>query len=562
LKHFFVNVKTFEISLYKMLAGGYLLGSTGIRIHGPKIKDLLWIPGDLPVRGKLQPTMLKERTQMVYKLVPDRMKTLVIINSNFSDFECIQAAADMGQNYADNVIVITPLLARLTFALNDLQRYRNPPEKEVILVVTVTYMFADFVILKRDANFDLYVAEHITRKPDQCARMFPEIYNDFYPHSTIFLAQEEYSSLVDDLRSRYQPENSFVKPFRRWDFFLLWGGLYYAMNDEDYDPRYRIPNFTSGIEAPIRFQKPYLERCVILPERSPVPCEIYGYNGPPQSIQLFYFHDFFLVHEKIVYDRRQASRNVIIATGSSNQIIGYVDERGVPYASPTASVETVQKEVIKHVNQRTTVEELSEEDVKPIANSTPIKPVPETECANVKFILQNNICAIEVYKNGVSKRLGNFEGKDWTPLYLSMVNGTPEIGEKAKNDYENFPKHVIYDVLKIIGKPLNAIKIDPKWGFKLEENDGNILFQIETPNGPRLIPQELVLSAFLKAMKIRAEWILTTDTQIKEKNAMDTEIKQIRLSTSFKLNESQKSVFEKAAAKNSVEILSFVNDTQ
>uniref|UniRef100_A0A914QG76 Uncharacterized protein n=1 Tax=Panagrolaimus davidi TaxID=227884 RepID=A0A914QG76_9BILA len=525
-----------------MLAGGYLLGSTGIRIHGPKIKDLLWIPGDLPVRGRLQPTMLKERTQMVYKLVPDRMKNLVIINSNFSDFECIQAAADMGQNYADNVIVITPLLARLTFALNDLQRFRNPPEKEVILVVTVTCMFADFVIIKRDANFDIYVAEHITRKPDECARMFPKIYNDFYPHSTIFLAQEEYSSLVEDLRSQYQPENSFVKPFRRWDFFLLWGGLYYAMNDEDYDPRYRIPNFTSGIEAPIRFQKPYLERCVILPERSPVPCEIYGYNGPSQSIQLFYFHDFFLVHEKIVYDRRQASRNVIIATGSSNQIIGYVDERGVPYASPTASVETAQKEVIKHVNQRTAVEELSEEDVKPIANSTPIEPVPETESANVKFILQNNICAIEVYKNGVSKRLGNSEGKDWTPLYLSMVNGTPEIGEKAKN------------VLKIIGKPLNVIKIDPKWGFKLEENDGNILFQIETPNGPRLIPQELVISAFLKAMKIRAESAM----EIRAESAIDPQIKEIRLSTNFKLTEPQKAIFKKAALKNNLEIIFYI----
>uniref|UniRef100_A0AC35G9A9 Uncharacterized protein n=1 Tax=Panagrolaimus sp. PS1159 TaxID=55785 RepID=A0AC35G9A9_9BILA len=527
-----------------MLAGGYLLGSTGIRIHGPKIKDLLWISGDLPVRGRLQPTMLKERTQMVYKLVPDRMKNLVIINSNFGDFECIQAAADMGQNYADNVIVITPLLARLTFALNDLQRFRNPPEKEVILVVTVTYMFADFVILKRDANFDLYVAQHITRKPDECARIFPEIYNDFYPHSTIFLAQEEYNSLVEDLRSQYQPENSFVKPFRRWDFFLLWGGLYYAMNDEDYDARYRIPNFTSGIEAPVRFHKSNVERCVILPERSPVPCEIYGYNGPPQSIQLFYFHDFFLVHEKIVYDRRQASRNIIIATGSSNQIIGYVDERGVPYASPTASVETAQKEVIKHVNQRTTVEALSEDDVKPVANS-PIKPVTETESASVKFILQDNICAIEVYKNGVSKRLGNSEGKDWTPLYLSMVNGTPEIGEKAKNDYENLPKYVIYDVLKIVGKPLNAIKIDPKWGFKLEENDGNILFQIETPNGPRLIPQEIVLSAFLKAMKLQAE------------PAINTPIKEIRVITNFILSKSQKALINTAALKNNLKILSF-----
>uniref|UniRef100_A0A914QAQ0 Uncharacterized protein n=1 Tax=Panagrolaimus davidi TaxID=227884 RepID=A0A914QAQ0_9BILA len=129
-----------------------------------------------------------------------------------------------------------------------------------------------------------------------------------------------------------------------------------------------------------------------------------------------------------------------------------------------------------------------------------------------------------------------------------MVNGTPEIGEKAKNDYEKFPKHVIYDVLKIIGKPLNVIKIDPKWGFKLEENDGNILFQIETPNGPRLIPQELVISAFLKAMKIRAESAMENNPALTE----------IRLSTNFRLSKSQKSVFEKAAVKNSLTILYFI----
>uniref|UniRef100_A0AC35GAS4 Uncharacterized protein n=1 Tax=Panagrolaimus sp. PS1159 TaxID=55785 RepID=A0AC35GAS4_9BILA len=179
----------------------------------------------------------------------------------------------------------------------------------------------------------------------------------------------------------------------------------------------------------------------------------------------------------------------------------------------------------------------------PVSDVLPKKPILPPQ---IKFLFRGNFYAVEIISNGDTEVMS-----DWTPLYLSMANGTPEIGENAKDDFKKFPTYVVYDVLKIVGKPLNAIKIDPKWGFKLEENDGNILFQIETPNGPRLIPQEIVLSAFLKAMKIRAE------------SAINTPVKEIRLLTGFELNESQKAVFEKAAAKNNLKIIFYiVNDTQ
>uniref|UniRef100_A0AC35FBI7 Uncharacterized protein n=1 Tax=Panagrolaimus sp. PS1159 TaxID=55785 RepID=A0AC35FBI7_9BILA len=71
---------------------------------------------------------------------------------------------------------------------------------------------------------------------------------------------------------------------------------------------------------------------------------------------------------------------------------------------------------------------------------------------------------------------------DWTPLYLSMAESGIEIGETAQFHHCDYPKHVIYDILKIIGKPFNEINMDPKWGFQVVENNGITCFQIETQN--------------------------------------------------------------------------------
>uniref|UniRef100_A0A914QUB9 Uncharacterized protein n=1 Tax=Panagrolaimus davidi TaxID=227884 RepID=A0A914QUB9_9BILA len=165
--------------------------------------------------------------------------------------------------------------------------------------------------------------------------------------------------------------------------------------------------------------------------------------------------------------------------------------------------------------------------------------------SQIKFLFNENFNAIEISERGFSKMLKDAFGNEWNPLYLSMAQATVEVGKKAKTDHEKFPKYVVYDVLKVIGKPLNEIKIDPKWGFKLVEKDGIIYFQIETISGPRLFPQEMIIAAFLKSMKLQTESIL------------NVQIKEICISTNFKLNESQKAIFEKAAEMNFLEISGF-----
>uniref|UniRef100_A0A914YX06 Uncharacterized protein n=1 Tax=Panagrolaimus superbus TaxID=310955 RepID=A0A914YX06_9BILA len=527
-----------------MFTGSYMLGSTGIKYRNQNIQKLEWLPDGPPVRGRSEPGLIKERAELVYQLVPGRMKNLVIINTSYLDFECIQAAADIGEKYADNVIVITSLMSRLTHAIRNLAEFWNPPENEIILIVTVTSIFAEFVILRRDQSFQLYIAEYFERKPEDCSKIFPDVYRDFYPHATVFLVHDDYGNLANDLKTQYQPENCFIKSFRRWDYPILWGGIFYGdTNEQDFDPRYRIKNFSDGIETTIgRSQK----RHVILPDRTPVPCDIYGFDGTPQPIQLYFFHEHFLIYEKLVYQQRKATINVIQATGSSRQLIGYFDKRGVPYLKDNAGTLNCKNLVYGSFAPNSVVK-AHNPTFESEYNSSTAKTV-EKESSNVVFLFQNNQCAVEAYKNDGMERIKNSEGNEWTPLYLSMANEAPEIGERAVKDYQRSPKYVIYDVFKIIGKPINEIIINPEWGFTLIEDEGIVYFQVETPSGPSgLFSQQLVISVFLKAMKIRAESAFN-----------NTVLSEIRLSTNFKLSESQKTIFKEAALKNRLKILSFI----
>uniref|UniRef100_A0A914P3V6 Uncharacterized protein n=1 Tax=Panagrolaimus davidi TaxID=227884 RepID=A0A914P3V6_9BILA len=168
------------------------------------------------------------------------------------------------------------------------------------------------------------------------------------------------------------------------------------------------------------------------------------------------------------------------------------------------------------------------------------------EYTKISFIfLYDGKFGIEIDKNGQKRMLKNIFDNDWTPLYLSMAESGIEIGETAQFHHCDYPKHVIYDILKVIGKPFNEINMDPKWGFQVVENNGITCFQLETRNGKRMIPEEMVLAAFFKTMKARAETYLNED------------VKEICLSTNFKVTESQRNIFNKAAMKVNLEIKLF-----
>uniref|UniRef100_A0AC34FRR6 Uncharacterized protein n=1 Tax=Panagrolaimus sp. ES5 TaxID=591445 RepID=A0AC34FRR6_9BILA len=133
-----------------------------------------------------------------------------------------------------------------------------------------------------------------------------------------------------------------------------------------------------------------------------------------------------------------------------------------------------------------------------------------------------------------------------------MTEGGPHIGERAQNDYQEFPSFVIYDIMKVIGKRWDQINPSQQWGFQLVPADETIGFDIDTSSKKRqTFPQELVLAMFLKTMKSCAD------------SHFGTAIKEIYISTDFFLTESQKTIFEKAAAKLNLKIVTYtLIDTQ
>uniref|UniRef100_A0AC35GSS1 Uncharacterized protein n=1 Tax=Panagrolaimus sp. PS1159 TaxID=55785 RepID=A0AC35GSS1_9BILA len=493
-----------------MFIASYLLSSTGIRYKKNNDQEMKWLEKIKPSRG-LKPEIIAERADRVFKLLPNRIKYLVIVNGNISNFEMIQACVKVAEKYSDNIIVIPSLLARMTHALRDIAKLHHPPPDELILVVTINNSFIDYVILKRDHDFQLNIVRRsFCNSRNECMKELKKIYDQFVVDATVVLVHDKCSEDVDRIRNDFKPANLFVRFYKRWDYLLMSGALLRApdVNEREFDERYQIPNFSMGIETNINGGK----NLVILADRTRIPCKIYGVDGTPRFITLF---------DDLILESKEASKKHVWLTGSSDQVIGYFDDRGVPYISTSTN---------------------------PVEQALPHSPKPTADDAlRINFIFEKQYFGAEIIENGVTQKVKGSEGNERIPLYLSMADGIPEIGEKAKNDYQKFPQCVIYDVFEIIGKPLNKIKIDPKWGFKLtDNNNGDVHFQIETPSGPRLIPQEIVLSAFMKSIKLKVE----------SKMGNENHIDKIHLSTTFRLPKSQKEIFEKAAAKNNLQILS------
>uniref|UniRef100_A0A914PIN7 Headcase N-terminal domain-containing protein n=1 Tax=Panagrolaimus davidi TaxID=227884 RepID=A0A914PIN7_9BILA len=190
---------------------------------------------------------------------------------------------------------------------------------------------------------------------------------------------------------------------------------------------------------------------------------------------------------------------------------------------------------------------ISDADFSPLQTSSPVtEEIPSTPAGLVTFLFKNDeTCAIEVYQQGRKEKVMNSFGNEWTPLYFSMAERAPEIGEKAQIHHFKVPEFVLYDIFKVIGKPINEIQIDPKWKFKVIENNGIKCFQIQTQKGLCAFPENLIIASFLKSMKAQAESFLKT------------EICQIYFSSNFDLTDSQKNIFENAALKVGLDILKF-----
>uniref|UniRef100_A0AC35FUM4 Uncharacterized protein n=1 Tax=Panagrolaimus sp. PS1159 TaxID=55785 RepID=A0AC35FUM4_9BILA len=538
-----------------MVVAGYLLNNPYIRITDGKTCECLKFQNK--IKGKSE----KELAENVFKLVPKKMKNLVIVNSTLSTFEMIQACVEVADKYSENVMVIPPLLARITYGLEFLSRVKNFPKNEVIIFVTITEAFCEFVILQRNSDLQLFISECEIYELKQCNEMFEKWFNKFHPTSSVFVFHDKFEKIPIQLEKKFNLRKCFMRPYKMYEYVLLMGAMLRAMGDEDgFNSKYHIANFSNGFETTIM-----KKRHVLLADRSSIPSKIYGINGSNQQIKIAYFGQFQFRDNEFKFCKQYGTPKPLLISGSSEEIIGYIDERGIPYSPAPKFILDNEKPKLINVpdiktNETNAIVNFSKSTPYSLTSSQPISSVSSFQSSlsinnfqvsapsprQIKFVFRDNFYSVEISRNGITRVLANCFGKEWTPLYFSMANGVPEFGEIAKIHCEKFPKHVIYDLWEVIGKSMYEIKINPKWGFQLIVENGIVYFQIETLFGPRLFPQEMIIAAFLKDMKIRVE------------SNLDAKINEISISTNFELNETQKNIFKKASMKNDLEISSFV----
>uniref|UniRef100_A0AC34GCK1 Piwi domain-containing protein n=1 Tax=Panagrolaimus sp. ES5 TaxID=591445 RepID=A0AC34GCK1_9BILA len=230
-----------------MVVAGYLLYNTNLRVKDANGYRFVGLPSGPPSKGLPTPSTLKERAELVFQLIPEKMKNLVIVDSTLSNFEMIQACVEVAEKYAKNVMVIPSLLARLTYAM---EHMKVPPMNEVILIVTITSVFVEFVILLRDRAGKLYISECKNYESNQCLKMFGKYLKQNNPTSTIFVFHKNFSDIVEKVVQRFKPQNCQKRSYEKWDYVLLFGAMVRAMDDEDgFDTRYHIANFSHGFET-------------------------------------------------------------------------------------------------------------------------------------------------------------------------------------------------------------------------------------------------------------------------------------------------------------------------
>uniref|UniRef100_A0A914Y3U8 Headcase N-terminal domain-containing protein n=1 Tax=Panagrolaimus superbus TaxID=310955 RepID=A0A914Y3U8_9BILA len=228
---------------------------------------------------------------------------------------------------------------------------------------------------------------------------------------------------------------------------------------------------------------------------------------------------------------------------SSNNF--YYDASTTPLSLPGSTNEYISDRKSRNTTS-SGFASVSDDGFSPYQINSPVNEEVSSPAIVTFLFKDDETCAVEIYQNGRKEKLKNNFDNEWTSLYFSMAESICQLGETAQIHHATSSGHVVYDILKIIGKPINEIQIDPKWKFQLIYSNGIKCFEIETQqNGRRSFPEDSVLAAFFKEMKLRV------------KNSLKVEISNIYLSLNFDLTESQKNVFKNAALKVGLNILKF-----
>uniref|UniRef100_A0AC34FFZ8 Uncharacterized protein n=1 Tax=Panagrolaimus sp. ES5 TaxID=591445 RepID=A0AC34FFZ8_9BILA len=166
--------------------------------------------------------------------------------------------------------------------------------------------------------------------------------------------------------------------------------------------------------------------------------------------------------------------------------------------------EAIKKDLIKLSKIKPKNQKSSQKTVTPNLIKSEIMTTDKKK--NVFIEILNNTFRICVMAKSANKSNIVFSYPDndkFIPMYISFLRKTAIIGKNAINDYKTHPKFVIFDITNILGKTYNnPPKINPKWGFELmalsESNDVKLGFKIQTFDGIKIFPVEIILAFLFK----------------------------------------------------------------
>uniref|UniRef100_A0A914QHP6 Heat shock protein 70 n=1 Tax=Panagrolaimus davidi TaxID=227884 RepID=A0A914QHP6_9BILA len=114
-------------------------------------------------------------------------------------------------------------------------------------------------------------------------------------------------------------------------------------------------------------------------------------------------------------------------------------------------------------------------------------------------------CAAVIRLNGVTTVELDNTGERLLPSYVSYDEENAIFGKAAVKRLRNFPKSIVFDSKRIIGRNINDVEIDSNWPFRISENNGKVVLEIKRFKVGTTITAEEIATDLLKFIKEKAE---------------------------------------------------------
>uniref|UniRef100_A0AC34QG40 Uncharacterized protein n=1 Tax=Panagrolaimus sp. JU765 TaxID=591449 RepID=A0AC34QG40_9BILA len=124
----------------------------------------------------------------------------------------------------------------------------------------------------------------------------------------------------------------------------------------------------------------------------------------------------------------------------------------------------------------------------------------------IHIYLGNKKCSVEIFKDNKWQVLDGMSGRKWFYLSFGFTNNWIPIlsGQLKKDD-----RHCcVYDLMKILGKKLSQIQVDPSWPFKvLEEVDKSegVLVRLQRGDQTHTLSVNYLIASVIKILHEHAE---------------------------------------------------------